>query len=57
MSWVWGEALEEIYVIENVDSEELMEEDLTTAMDNKNSLDIMIEDLLTVMFGRKNTEI
>ena len=57
MFWVWGETLEEIYKIEIVDSEDLMEEGSTTVMDNKYSLDIMMEDSPTVMFGRKNTEI
>ena len=57
MFWVWGKALEDIYKIENVDSENLMEEGSTTVMDNKYSLDIMMDDLPTVMFGRKNTEI
>ena len=49
--------MEEIYKIENVDSELLMEEGSTTVMDNKYSLDIMMEDSPAVMFGRKNTEI
>ena len=44
--------MEDIYKIENVDSEDIMKEDSTTAMDNKNSLDIMMEDSPTVMFGR-----
>ena len=57
MIWDWGEALEDIYEIENVDSEDIMEEDLPTTMDNKDSLDIMMEDLSTVMFGRKTTEV
>ena len=57
MFWVWGEALEEIYEIENVESVDIMKKDSTTAMDNKNSLDIMMEDSPTVMFGRKITEI
>ena len=51
------EALEEIYEIENVDSEDIMEEESPTTMDNKDSLDIMMEDLSTVIFGRKTTEV
>ena len=57
MFWVWGEALEEIYKIENVDSEDLMEEGSTTVMVNKYSLDIMMQDSPTVMFGIKNKKI
>ena len=49
--------MEDIYKIENVDSEDLMEEGSTTVMDNKYSLDIMMEDSSTVMFRRNNTEI
>ena len=40
--------MEDIYEIENVDSEDIMEEDLE-------SLDIIMEDLSTVMFARKTT--
>ena len=49
--------MEEIYEIENVDSEDSMEEDSPTKMDKKDSLDIMIVDSSTVMFGRKTTEV
>ena len=42
MFWVWGEALEEIYEIENVDSEDIMEEDSPSTIDNMDSLDIML---------------
>ena len=51
------EALEEIYVIENVDSVDIMEEDPPTTMDNKDSLDIMMEDSSNVIFRRKTTEL
>ena len=47
--------MEEIYEIENVDFEDIMEEDSPTIMDDKDSLDIMMEDLSTVIFGRKTT--
>ena len=49
--------MEEIYEIENVDLEDIMEKDSHTKMDNKDSLDIMMEDSSTVMFGRKTTEV
>ena len=49
--------MEEIYELENVDSEDIMEEDSPTTMNNKDSLDIMMEDLSTVIFGRKTTEV
>ena len=57
MFWDLGEALEEIYEIENVDSEDIMEEDSPTTMDNKDSLDIMMEDSSNVIFRRKTTEL
>ena len=57
MFWDSCEALEEIYEIENVDSEDIMEEDSPKTIKNKDSLDIMMEDLPTVMFGRNTTEI
>ena len=49
--------MEEIYEIENVDSEDIMEEDSPTPIDNMDSLDIMMEDSSTVMFGRKTTDV
>ena len=49
--------MEEIYELENVDSEDIIEEDSPTTMNNKDSLDIMMEDVSTVIFGRKNTEV
>ena len=41
----WGEALEEIYEIENVDFEDIIEENSPTTMDNKDSLDIILQKL------------
>ena len=49
----WGEALEEIYEIENVDFEDIMEEDSPSIMGTKDSLDIMKKDVSTVIFGRQ----
>ena len=49
--------MEEIYEIENVDFEDIMEEDSPTTMDTKDSLDIMKKDLSTVIFGRHATKV